>query len=132
MKIKIVECNAKLIENELEKVNGKAVEHTFTTYKEIANLAAFAEKRFLSILKNKTNMQGARYVDVSGDTVAISYSYPRIATRVELLRGKEAWFLVDVKRERLWSDGGKNYFLLTKRQDEYAVKKLRENYSIAA
>ncbi len=101
MKIKIIPANAKAIEDALSAINGKAVEHTFINYASILLVANRAEKALADIGLRLADRQGASVVAESGQLLPSAYKFAAKSTLVKLLRGKDAWFLVDVKAEKL-------------------------------
>lgn len=130
MKIKIAEENRSRIEYALKAVNGNAAAHAFTTFEELAELARETDKRLLAMLP-KSKHKGARLSARSGESVANKYKYTRAGTAVVIERGVDAWFIVSLSACTLFcNSGGERTLLLTKQQDEEAVKRLRSTYQV--
>jgi hypothetical protein len=129
MKIAIETKNKDKICEALAAINGKAREHTFSTYAQIFEIAQDAEI-LLTKLVNKCDAVGAVYTATSGDKMPNSYKYVRIATKVILTRGSKGWFLTDIKTDSVWSSGGSKGLTLTTGQDSKAVERLRLKYKI--
>ena len=130
--IKITEANSVAIVMALDAVNGKAWNHTFSTYKEIANLASDAETRVVGLVGSQKAAVGAVLKAVSGQKVANSYKYTRTGTRVYIERRSTGWFLIDIVSEILYANqGGARVLTLTPAQDEKAIEVLRAEYLIA-
>lgn len=130
MKIKIAEENRSRIEDALKAVNGKATQHTFTTFEEVHGIAQEADRRLLAMLP-KAMHKGARLSAWSGEPVAKKYKYARVGTVATIERGVGAWFLVCLSTYTLFADsGGGRALTLTKQQDEEAVRRFR-SYLVA-
>lgn len=121
MKIKICFGTEEKIEAALRAVNGSATAHTYASAFAIANIALRAESELARSLVNRSNAAGAKYISVSGIDVARSYKRPRAATRVTLLRGSTAWYLVGVESVQIWQQGGRSRLVLTREQADRAA-----------
>jgi len=132
MKILISEENAQEIERILKKCNGSAKSFTFTKFFEISGIAESFEDILIDKLEiPKTLRSGAGGYAVSGGSVYSAYKYDRKTTSVYVNRGKNGWYLVDVKPSSLYA--GQNAYeelTLTEEQDVYAIKQLRKNYTV--
>ena len=115
------------IEAALKAANGGATAHTYTSAREILNIVVQAEKSVLTLLLKK-NAIGAKYVAWSGETVANAYKYSRTGTRINLERRASGWFLNDVTSVTLYQKAPKSQMILSARQDEWAIKTLRNKY----
>ena len=129
--IRITEQNRVAIFHILAGVNGRAVTHTFTTYQQIEQIAAQAEKQIIGLVGSQKAAVGARFEATSGDKVANAYKYVRIGTRVKLERRATGWFLIDAMEWMLYQNGGERRLSLTTAQDARAVEVLRTKYTIA-
>lgn len=130
--IKINEENSVAIAMALDAVNGKAWNHAFTTYSEIAKIAAQAETRVVGLVGSQKAAVGAVMQAVSGQKVANSYKYTRTGTRVYIERRSTGWFLIDIVSEILYANqGGARVLTLTPAQDAKAIEVLRASYLIA-
>jgi hypothetical protein len=130
--IKISEEKSVAIALALDAVNGKAWNHTFSTFREIADIAADAEKQVVEIVGSQRAAVGAVLKAVSGQKVANSYKYARIGTRVVIERRSTGWFLINIVSETLYaSQGGARTLTLTPAQDAKAIEVLRASYLIA-
>lgn len=128
--IKIAQANAAAIESALKAANGKAHEHTYTTFPEIDYLAQQAEKTVRELL-NVADLPGATWAETSGGSVAKAYKSMRNATRVTLVRKSTGWYLTDAQAVMIGTDGGgRGRLTLTAAQDVAAVAKLRKAYSV--
>ena len=126
--IKVIVANSSKIESALAAVNGRAALHAYTTYTEIASLAAIAEDRVVALVGTKKDAVGAKFRSTSGSPVSnayAKYNYTRQATFVELQRRPTGWFLVDTLRAVIWQRGGaKGKIVFTSVQFAAAVKQL--------
>ena len=116
------------IKDALEKVNGKATAHTFTSFTQIQKLVQIAEKQLETLKLPKKHWIGARFEATSGDQVAKRYKYQRIATRVVLERGVNHWFLIYVATDYVHASGGDMFLRLSQEQDVEIVSILRKSY----
>ena len=119
------------INDALQAVNGKAVEHTYSHVSQIWALAVAAEARLEALGIAKKQRAGAFFVATSGDTVPKKYKYGRNATFVRLERGATNWFITRVEKRTIFCDGGSKMLFLTANQDAAAIAKLRQGYQIA-
>jgi len=128
MKIKICAENAEKINKILADVNGKATEHTYTSWIELEMLSMAAEKAALKLLSKKEAI-GAEYVSTSGAKLPNSYNHPRKVTNIKIVRGSSAWFLVAVSSSQAWNAEGHKRLILTAEQDRLAVERFRNQYA---
>ena len=126
----IITPNASIrkINDALEKVNGKASAHTFTSFTQIQKLVEVAEKQLEALKLSKKHWIGARFEATSGEPVPKRYKYARIATRVILERGANHWFLIFVSADHVHSSGGDMFLRLSQEQDVEIVSTLRKSY----
>lgn len=118
-KIEICEKkNAAVINEMLEKVNGRASQHTYNNYLHIVALAEQAENRLLGIVAFKKNCQGAKFYATSGGSVPKSYRNSRRATSVGMYRGSKSWYLVSVYATVIFHDGGDKCLCVPRRNYE--------------
>ena len=128
--IKITEANSVAIVMSLAEVNGRGTAHTFTTFTEIEQIAAAAEKTLLAYVGSQKAAVGARYKATSGEKVANAYKYTRAGTAITLERRSTGWFLVDAIFVTLYSNtGGDRRLILTAAQDARAVELFRAGYT---
>ena len=116
------------IKDALEKVNGKATAHTFTSFTQIQRLVEIAEKQLETLNLPKKHWTGARFEATSGEPVPKKYKYQRIATRVVLERGANHWFLIWAGRDYIHASGGEMFLRLSQAQDAEIVSALRRSY----
>jgi hypothetical protein len=129
--IKITTENAAAIEAALAAANGRATEHTYTDFDEIAYLAKEAEKSLHRLLGAERHFKGAQYLSVSGAEVPKSYKYRRNATAVKIERKGAGWYLIAAWGVLVDYRGGRRDTLdLTSQQDQRAVERLRSGYSV--
>lgn len=136
LKIKITADNKAKIEAALKAVNGTAYVHAYTSMEEVSQLVAAAEKQLSNLLPKKS-WAGATWLETSGAPVAKAYSRkafsPRAATRVALLRGSSAWYLVSATKTSVGeSGGGAGRLGLTTKQTAEAVDRFREGFDTHA
>ena len=131
MKIKITIKNMAKIDTLLDAVNGRATEHVFLDYNQIADIAKENDRHVLSILGSKKAAVGATLTETSGDKAGNRYKYARKATEITMERFPTGWFLTAVESVEIWpNQGGEWTLTLTAEQDAVAVAKLRERYSV--
>jgi hypothetical protein len=128
--LKITAENAQAIENALREANGKATEHTYTTYEEIEEIAARAERLLGGYISAVARYAGAMYKSTSGGSVPKAYKFTRTATDVTLERRKAGWYLTEVRPTKIYKKGGGERLLLTPEQDIEAVANLRKGYQV--
>jgi hypothetical protein len=119
MRIKIAEKNVAKIEAALAAANGKANAHTFTSYADVAKIAATAEADIGRLGLPMSHRSGARFASTSGSAVANRYKYTRQGTTITIERGSSAWYLINVRSATLWAGGGRDQTLLSQAQDAY-------------
>jgi len=129
MKIAVTDQNKDKIEEMLKVVNGRASEHTYNYYTQIKTLVVEAEER-LSALVPKKCFAGAKFYAESGDKVPNAYKYARKSTVIYFERGAKDWFILQIKSDQVYKDGGSKILSLTSEQDIKAVEMLRHNYRI--
>lgn len=128
--IKINPTNRAKIEATLTAANGRATQHAYSEYYEVARVADEAEARLESLGIQKAARTGAEYFAVSGYAVPSAYNYSRKATAVCLVRRATGWFLTSASQVTIWAEAGKQELLLTQEQDARAIEVLRRRYSV--
>jgi len=106
MKIKVSDDNAAKIQAALDAVNGRANEHTYRVYGDIARLVIEAELRRADLRLSKREAKGIQVVSVSGEAVPTAYKWRRNATRVELTYCATGWCLTDLASTTIYPEGG--------------------------
>jgi hypothetical protein len=133
MKIKVSDDNAAKIQAALDAVNGRASEHTYRTYGDIARLVTEAETRRADLRLSKREAKGIQVVSVSGDAVPTAYKWSRNATRVELTYCATGWCLTDLASTTIYADGGGSCTSLTPDLANLAVAKFQAaHYTVRA
>jgi hypothetical protein len=127
MKIKITESNLPLIEGYLSSFNGRAVTHTAKAAS-LLNEVKWAEKRLTELGLNKKQRAKAQLNGRSGGQLPASYKYTRVVNGYSLIRGNRDWFLTSLTKRDAWEKRGWTTVVLTPKQDEIVVSKLRESY----
>lgn len=129
MKIRITESNAKEIELELAKVNGKSSAHAYVNYSEIESVMVRAVKKLTSSLLPATMHAGAKFQSESGSSMPNSYKGIRNSTVVLIERTSSGWFLTNVRASSLYPNqcGGEVLTLTTEQKNE-AVKRFLSNF----
>ena len=129
--LKITDSNADALEAALAEVNGRATEHTFTSFAGLESLAHLAEERLAGYGLPLAMRRGARLFATSGERVAKSYRSTRIGTGVTIERRTGAWYLVSAGAVTLYAEsGGDRRLSLTAEQDAEAVARLRKQYNV--
>ena len=130
--IKLTLDNASLVQDMLDRVNGRATTHCYTLAAQIYDLSEAAEAQLGNLGIAKTRRAGASYEAVSGSALPNAYKYPAKATRVELHRRASGWYLADcVATEIRPGSPPSRWLTLTEDQDTAAVKLFREAYHVA-
>ena len=129
MQISVTDQNKDKIEEMLRAVNGRASEHTYNYYTQIKSLVAEAEER-LGLLVPKKCFAGAKFYAESGEKVPNAYKYARKSTVIYFERGAKDWFIMQIKADQVYKEGGSKSLSLTEEQDVKAVEMLRHNYRI--
>lgn len=128
--IRITEQNRAAIFHILAGVNGRATAHTFTTYQQIEQIAAAAEKQLIGLVGSQKAAVGALFKASSGEKMPNAYKYPRSGTAVTLERRATGWFLIDASEVTLYASGGSaGRLTLTAAQDARAVELFRAGYT---
>ena len=130
MKIKITPGNAQKIHALLEKTNGRAVTHTYTTYDDIEDLISEAETRRCYLRLGKKQAIGMRVLCTSGDAVLSAYKWSRAVTRVELTYCATGWCLTRIYSATAWCHAGGMGVILTPEIDAIAVQQLPSTYML--
>lgn len=128
MNIKFNIKNETKINAALDSVNGRASDHTYTTYADFAADAWRIAHKIEKLLGGKKYCIGAKFSIESGDSVLHAYKYSRIGTRVLLECRASGWFITDIQRVDIYSRGGSSTITFTQAHHEQAVKVLAEGY----
>ena len=129
MKIKVAaNTKGRELSDSLDKVNGKAKAATASAV-DILNATEFAEKQLAAFGIAKSSRVGAEMVYTSGDSVAKSYKYKRIANVVKAVRGGAHWYVTSISRVELWpnQDGGIRVGLNAD-QEKIALSQVRSKF----
>lgn len=130
--IKILQKNAKDIEDALREVNGKAHKHAYTTYREIEKCMLTAQAELNLLLYPKDHI-GARWVKTSGNHVARASRNMQEATTITLERRSTGWFLVELCAVQIGvSGGGYGQIYLTPDQERAAYERLSKQFLVYA
>jgi len=124
MKIHITDRNAEKIQRSLDAVNGRATDHTYRAYADIAALVTEAETRRADLRLSQREAKGMQIVCVSGDPVPRAYKWQRKATWVELTYCATGWCLTDVGSTTIFHDGGNMRTVLSPRMEHLAAPEL--------
>jgi|GEM_PF-5397431 len=131
MKIKITDSNAGKIQRALDAVNGRASEHTYCLYHDIARLVTEAETRRADLRLSKRDAKGMRVHCVSGARVPTSYDWQRKATWVELTYCATGWCLTEIHSFAVYYPGGFIRTVLTPAVEAVALEQFRTTYAVA-
>lgn len=125
---RITEANAAAIEAALKSVNGTSEAHTYTTYREIENLAKNGEARLTELGIKTASRAGAQVRSESGGSVPNAYKYARRTTYVAITRRATGWFITAIAADMSYKQSKPTRLHLTKEQDAEAVLNLRKTY----
>lgn len=115
MKIKIDGKNIDKITAALDAVQGKANARVLFAGA-VSNLAELAERQLYRLDIPKKYREGARVIFFEAGLPS-AYKYRADTTRIELVRGKAAWYLVDASRIGIYpKQKGNNHLMLTDHQ----------------
>lgn len=129
--IRITTENAAAIEAALKNANGKAFDHTFTSFEDIETVAHKAEKRLEALGLPIKSRAGAKWVETSGEAVNGSYKYARKATTVHLVRRTAGWYLDSAEPATIYKDGGKAQKIqVTKKQEAEIIERIRAQIDV--
>ena len=130
--IKLTNDNINLVQDMLDRVNGRATTHCYTLAAQIYDLAEAAEAQLGNLGIAKTRRAGASYAATSGSALPSSYKYSAKATWVKLHRRASGWYLADCSATEIRPGSPPSRWLtLTAEQDAAAVKLFREAYHVA-
>ena len=129
MKIKITEANRAKINAMLDKLNGKATEHTASA-ENIFKLAETMEIRLDRFSIFKKNRAGAKASGMSGGNVPSAYKYSRIINDFTIERGSSDWFLIAVSKYSNYGNAAKDWLMLTPAQRDIAVSKFTSLFGV--
>ena len=96
--MKIKTSDRTKIDAVLDRVNGKAVAHTYNA-RNVANLACWAEETLEQRGVLKKHRKGAVLQASGVGASAKAYKWEIITTAVTLLRGNSEWFLCEAERD---------------------------------
>ena len=128
--IKFTESNADKINTILAEVNGRAGDHVYRSYEDLAADAGNVIKKIETILGGKKYCVGAKFSVESGNSVKSAYRYTRIGTRISLECRATGWFVTNMQRVDIWAKGGESQIELTPAHHDQAVTVLKRGYSI--
>jgi hypothetical protein len=128
--IKINAANAAAIQAALNKVNGRALSHTFTA-DEIVDVALSAEFKVIALLGSKKDAIGATVFSRSGDKLSNAYKWARQINTMRIERRSNGWWLVDLTNDTV-NDKSAAYLrlTLTPEQDAKAVARFKKSYGV--
>lgn len=129
--IKLVPANTEAIDALLGKLNGKATQHTYSV-SDLLNEAERIEAKLERLGLPKAERVGAAATVHSGDTVPNAYKWARTGAWAKLERRSTGWFLVGYRTCDLWKSPAKDRIVLTAQQDAEVVRRVREQYQVAA
>jgi len=122
--ISITDDNVEAIQAALEAVNGRATQHTYTSYLEISDLVIAAggalAKRFIPM----KHAIGAKLIATSGQPVNNTYAksgFSRVATRVTIERKSKYWAITSIEKTEVGQQGGGARLVVTEAQRDLAL-----------
>ena len=130
--IKLTNDNVNLVQDMLDRANGRATTHCYTLAAQIYDLADAAEAQLGKLGIAKTRRAGASYAATSGSSLPSAYKYSAKATWVKLTRRPAGWYLASCNATEIRPSAPPSRWLtLTAGQDAAAVKLFREAYHVA-
>jgi hypothetical protein len=112
-------------------VNGRATAHTYTRARDIVALSERAEKALEKFGLVKSERQGARYVDQSGERLPKAYGHKTRGTTVTLERRSGAWFLVNAGGYDLYpGNEPRAHMHVTQEQADAACRRLLSTVAV--
>ena len=130
--IKLTPDTVNVVQDMLDRANGRATTHCYTLAAQIYDLSEAAEAQLGNLGIAKTRRAGASYVATSGSALPNAYKYPAKATRVELHRRASGWYLAECTATEIRPGSPPSQWLtLTADQDAAAIKLFREAYHVA-
>ena len=130
--IKLSADNVNVVQDMLDRANGRATTHCYTLAAQIYDLSEAAEAQLGNLGIAKMRRAGASYAATSGSALPNAYKYPAKATRVELHRRASGWYLADCTAAEIRPGSPPSQWLtLTADQDAAAVKLFRVAYHVA-
>ena len=130
--IKLSADNVNVVQDMLDRANGRATTHCYTLAAQIYDLSEAAEAQLGNLGIAKIRRAGASYEATSGSALPNAYKYPAKATWVKLHRRASGWYLADcIATEIRPGSPPRQWLTLTEDQDAAAVKLFREAYHVA-
>jgi len=131
MRIAIDSQFAAKIEEELQKVNGKAEAFTIRYFTDLVSFAEDAEKKLEKSKLPKSERKGALVTVTPAGPAAKSYKYASKSTTVTLERGSRGWMLVDVFSSTVYpGQSSRVKMTITEAQRDIIAKKAVEDYFV--
>lgn len=124
MKLRLREIDATI-----NRVNGRAIEHTYTP-DDVQALAEYAETKLIRLGIPKKMREGAILMARSGDKLPSDYKYQRRVTYIELARDTQGWFLYIAKAQKAHQEAFAPRLVLTHRQHDKAAAHWRKEQNI--
>lgn len=121
--------NAEKINSILSDINGKAVDHTFRSFRDIFN-GDDQTKKAENLVGGKKHAVGVKVILESGHAVKSAYKYTRIGTQITLECRASGWFITNICRTDIWAKGGDNRIIMTPSHDEQAIRVLKREYFV--
>ena len=106
--MKINVSNTEKINTELDRVNGRATEHTFASIGDIEDGIISVEDRLFQVLGERCNWRGVKVLLRSGAACPGSCEHSRKVTLVNLEYGAHAWYVTDITSTEI-SGGSHGY-----------------------
>ena len=129
MKIKIDSKNVGKITAALDAVQGKANARILFAGA-VSDLADRAERQLGRLDIPKKYREGARVIFFEAGLPS-AYKYRAETTRIEIVRGKAAWYLVDVSRIGIYpNQKGNNHLMLTDHQLDLIMADYRKGVEL--
>ena len=129
MKIKIDSKNIDKITATLDAAQGKANARTLFAGS-VSDLADRAERQLDRLDIPKKYREGARAIYFEAG-LPNAYRYQAETTRIEIIRGKSAWYFVDVSRIGIYpKQKGHNHLVLAEQQLDIIMAGYREGIEL--
>ena len=129
--MKIATENAAKIEKMLLEINGRKIEHVFTKYYEIEQVAEKAQIALDALISAKKNQTKAVYRTYSGGNVPNAYKYARTVTKLTIVKKSTGWHIQHICNFSTHDKTAcKGYLSLTPTQEIIAIADFKKLFAV--
>jgi hypothetical protein len=114
----------------IEKVNGRAIMHTFGCFSDLQAITLRAEKQLEVYGLSKKDRVGATVIAVSGEKMPSAYKYQITVNHAEFVRKATGWVLTGLTKHQSWGGGGE-VLTVTTEQAEKMISKFKTGFRVA-